>query len=88
MATMPNVVGVEWPQALGYMVQAGVRVVPLGYFQSDPVFITWVKSNTVKPGFVISQFPSSGTVMVANSAALLNVSAPPVSVANYGGQGS
>jgi hypothetical protein len=88
MPTMPNVVGLELPDALGFMVQAGVRVIPLGYFQADPVRVAWVKSTTVKPGFVTAQFPGSGTVMVANSATLLNVSAPPVSVSNFGGVGS
>lgn len=88
MPTMPNVVGVEWPDALTAMVKAGVRAVPLGYFQADPVLITWVKSATAKPGFVTAQFPSSGTTVAANSAALLNVSAPPTSVANFGGLGS
>jgi beta-lactam-binding protein with PASTA domain len=87
MPTMPNVVGVEYPDALTAMVKAGVRVVPLGYFQADPVIVTWVKAPA-KPGFVVAQFPSQGTVMAANSAVLLNVSAPPVSVANYGGVGS
>ena len=87
MPTMPNVVGVEWPDALGFMVQAGVRVVPLGYFQADPVILTWVKA-AAKPGFVTAQLPSSGATIAANSAVLLNVSAYPVSVSNYGGIGS
>lgn len=85
---MPNVVGVEVADALTAMVKAGVRIVPLGYFEADPVLISWVKSTTVKPGFVTAQFPSSGTTMVPNSAALLNVSVPPTSVANFGGLGS
>lgn len=87
MPTMPNVVGLEWPDALTAMVKVGVRVVPLGYFQADPVIVTWVKA-AAKPGFVTAQFPGSGTTMVANSAVLLNVSAPPTSVANFGGLGS
>lgn len=88
MPTMPNVVGVEVADALTAMVNAGVRVVPLGYFQADPVVITWVKSATVKPGFVTAQFPSTGTTMAANSAALLNAASYPMGVANYGGAGS
>lgn len=88
MTMMPNVVGMEYPDALTAMVTAGVRAIPLGYFQADPVIVNWVKSATVKPGFVTAQFPSSGTVMVVNSAALLNVSALPVGVANYGGVGT
>lgn len=88
MATMPNVVGLEFPDALTAMVTAGVRAVPLGYFQADPVIVNWVKSSTVKPYFVTAQFPSSGTPMAVNAAALLNVSSPPIGVANYGGVGS
>lgn len=87
MPTMPNVVGVEFPDALTAMVSAGVRVVPLGYFQADPVTITWIKS-TAKPFFVTAQTPANGATAAANSAVVLTVSAPPVSVANYGGIGS
>ena len=87
MPAMPNVVGMEYPDALAAMVSAGVRVVPLGYFQADPVIVTWVKAAT-KPGFVTAQFPSPTTSMTANSAVLLNVSSYPISVANYGGSGS
>lgn len=88
MPTMPNVVGVEVADALTAMVNAGVRVVPLGYFQTDPVTITWVKSATARPGFVTAQFPSAGTTMAANSAALLNAAIYSMGVANYGGVGS
>lgn len=87
MPTMPNVVGVEFPEALSIMVAAGVRVVPLGYFQADPVILTWAKSTT-KPGFVTAQAPAAGATLAANGAANLTVSAYPVSVANYGGVGS
>lgn len=87
MPTMPTVTSIELPDALTAMVKAGVRVVPLGYFQTDPVVVNWVKSSA-KPGFVVAQFPSQGTVMAANSAVLLNVSAPPLSVSNFGGIGS
>lgn len=87
MPTMPNVVGLEFQAALTAMVVAGVRVLPLGYFQADPVTLTWVRS-TVKPTFVTAQSPANGAVVAANSAATLTISAPPVSVANYGGIGS
>ena len=60
----------------------GLRVQPFGYFQSDPVILAWQKSAAVKPGFVISQVPTSGTTnVVANSAMTLTVSNYPVSVA-------
>lgn len=87
MPTMPNVVGVEYPDALTAMVTAGVRVVPLGYFQADPVTLTWVKA-TAAPFFVTAQLPANGATVAANSAVTLTVSAPSVSVANYGGVGS
>jgi beta-lactam-binding protein with PASTA domain len=87
MPTMPNVVGVEYQQALQAMVTAGVRVVPLGYFQADPVTLAWVRSG-VKPGVVTAQSPSSGTSMLANAPAVLTVGEFPVSVSNYGGVGT
>jgi beta-lactam-binding protein with PASTA domain len=87
MPTMPNVVGLEYQAALTSMVSAGVRVIPLGYFQADPVSIKWVASSA-KPGFVTAQSPASGATVAANSAVTLNVSEYPVSVANFGGVGS
>jgi beta-lactam-binding protein with PASTA domain len=79
---MPNVVGLEYPDALKSMVSAGVRVLPLGYFQADPVLFSWVRSSTVKPGFVISQIPTSGTTgIAANSAVILVVSNYPIAIA-------
>ena len=87
MPTMPNVVGLEVADALAAMIVAGVRMIPLGYFQADPVTLTWAKS-AAKPGFVTAQSPSSGTTAAANSAVNLTVSSFPMSVANYGGVGS
>jgi beta-lactam-binding protein with PASTA domain len=81
VATMPNVVGLEYPDALKSMVVAGVRVLPLGYFQTDPVLLSWVRSSTVKPGFVISQTPTSGTGIAPNSAVILVVSNYPIAIA-------
>ena len=86
MPTMPNVVGLEWQAALGALSTAGVRTTPFGYFQVDPVAFKWQKSAAVKPNFVISQIPTSGTTgVVPNSAMTLTVSAPPVAVAYPGG---
>lgn len=87
MATMPNVVGLEWAAAFAAMVSAGARVVPLGYFQPDPVFIVWKKSAATE-GTVTAQAPIAGASISPNGAAVLTVSAPPVSVANFGGLGS
>lgn len=79
---MPNVVGLDYPAALAAMVTAGVRAIPLGYFQTDPVTISFVKSPGITPGFVISQVPAAATPNVlANSAATLTVSNFPTSVA-------
>jgi len=85
---MPNVVGLEWPDALTAMVSAGVRAVPLGYFQADPVSLIWKKSSSTKPGFVTAQSPSSGGTLAANDPVKLTVSSYPMSVSNYGGIGS
>lgn len=82
MATMPNVVGLEYPAALASMVSAGVRILPFGYFQIDPVILSWVQNAAVVAGFVISQTPASGTTGVAaNSAVTLVVSNYPMAVA-------
>lgn len=79
---MPNVVGLEYPAALASLVAAGVRVLPLGYFQVDPVTLVWKQSATVKPEFVIAQTPASGTTgIAANAAVQLTVSNLPVGVA-------
>ena len=79
MPTMPNVVGLEYEAALTSMVTAGVRVLPLGYFQIDPVILTWVAGG---PQYVVSaQNPSANATVAANSAVALTVGAPPMSVA-------
>lgn len=83
MPTMPNCVGLEYEDALASMVTAGVRVIPLGYFVTDPVTINWIESAS-SPGIVTAQNPASGTNVTANSAAQLTCSQFPVSVA-YGG---
>jgi hypothetical protein len=82
MATMPNVIGLEYPAALLSLVAAGVRVLPLGYFQADPVTLTWIATAAVKPGFVTAQSPANGTAgLLANSAVNLTVANYAVSVA-------
>lgn len=80
MPTMPNCVGLEYEAALQAMVQAGVRVLPLGYFQADPVSIAWVPS-AVGPGVVTAQTPSAGANVAANSNVTLSCSQFPVGVA-------
>ena len=79
---MPNVVGLEYPAALAALVAAGVRVLPLGYFQADPVTLVWVQNSGVAPEFVIAQSPASGaTGIAANAAVQLTVSNLAVAVA-------
>ncbi len=81
MPTMPNCVGLEYEAALAAMVTAGVRILPLGYFQTDPVTINWIQS-TAMPAVVVAQNPASGTTNVtANSAVQLTCAQFPVSVA-------
>ena len=76
---MPNVIGLEYEQALANMVTAGVRVLPLGYFQNDPVLLAWKQGGM--PFVVNAQSPSSGATVAANSTVTLTVYAPPMSVA-------
>lgn len=84
MPTMPYVIGLEYEAALASMVTAGVRVLPLGYFQQDPVTLTWIKGGA---NYVVNaQNPSSGTVVAANSDVELTVYAPPISVAYPAGE--
>jgi len=79
---MPNVIGLEYAAALTALVAAGVRVLPLGYFKTDPVTLIWIKTAAAKPMFVTAQSPVGGTTGVAaNSAVSLTVSNLPVSVA-------
>lgn len=81
MPTMPNCVGLEYEAALLAMVDAGVRVLPLGYFVTDPVVINWQYSATYAPNVVTAQDPASSTTVTANSDVTLTVSNLPISVA-------
>lgn len=85
MPTMPNVIGLEYEAALASMVTAGVRVLPLGYFQTDPVILIWAKSS-VSPNVVTAQAPWYGATLAANSAVTLTVSSPPMAVAYPAGE--
>lgn len=79
---MPNVVGLEYEAALVSLVAAGVRVLPLGYFQTDPVTLSWIPRGAVGSGVVTAQSPASGTSNIAaNSAVNLTVANYAVSVA-------
>ena len=84
MPTMPNVVGLEHEAALASMVAAGVRVLPLGYFQTDPVVLSWITGGT--PFVVNAQNPVSGATVAANSAVVLTTYAPPMGVASPAGE--
>ena len=85
MPTMPNVLDLEYQAALASMVTAGVRVLPLGYFQNDPVTLIWA-GVTKRPFVVTAQNPSSGATVAANSAVSLTVNSPPLAVASPAGQ--
>lgn len=85
MPTMPNCVDLKYEAALASMVSAGVRVLPLGYFQIDPVSLTWVAGTTAKPGFVTAQNPASGATIGANSNVSLSVAELPIGVVYPGG---
>ena len=81
MPIMPSVVGLDYPAALEAMVTAGVRVLPFGYFQIDPVSIAWQTDSAVNAGVVISQSPPAGSTVGINSSATLSVSSYAVAVA-------
>lgn len=86
---MPNVVGLEYPAALTALVAAGVRVLPLGYFQVDPVILSWIPHGGTAPGVVTAQSPASATTNVAaNAAVKLTVANYAVSVAYPAGGGN
>ena len=87
---MPNVVGLGWQQATAALIQAGVTpndgCVPgnytsLGYFDTWPVTLTWVKS-TSKPGIVTAQSPAFNSNVAFNAAVALTVSNFPASVSD------
>jgi beta-lactam-binding protein with PASTA domain len=81
MATMPNVIGLEYPAALEAMFNAGVRLLPLGYFQTDPVTIAWAANTGITPGCVVAQSPAPGTSVSGNSNVFLEVANFPLGVA-------
>lgn len=83
MATMPNVIGLQVQNALAYMVAAGVRKLPLGYFQVDPVTMSWFKTSG-RPGYVLEQSPAFGTSMAPNAPVVLTISSYPMAVSTDG----
>jgi beta-lactam-binding protein with PASTA domain len=83
MPVMPNVIGLQIQNGLAYMVAAGVRVLPLGYFQVDPVTMSWYKTSS-PPGYIIDQTPAFGTVVAANSPSVLTISSYPMSIGTDG----
>ena len=92
MHSMPNVVGVNWQQATAYLIQAGVTpnnaTIPgfaytnIGYFDTWPVYLNWVRASGYPPGIVISQSPSYGTIVPFDSAVTLTVANFPVGVSD------
>ena len=88
MPTMPYVIGMQYQDALEAMVIAGCRVLPLGYFQTDPVYINWQSVTPVKPGVVLNQVPVYNAQMVPNGNCTLYVGEFAVAVAddNFGPQ--
>jgi beta-lactam-binding protein with PASTA domain len=80
MPTMPNLIGLQYQNALAAMVAAGVRVIPLGYFQVDPVTTSWLKAGS-QPGYVLAQSVASGQSITPNAPILITVASYPMSVA-------
>ena len=77
---MPDCVGLEYEAALLAMVDAGVRVIPLGYFQDDPVSLAFLDFGA-DPGVVFRQFPYPGSTISANSPVNLTCSQFKVAIA-------
>jgi beta-lactam-binding protein with PASTA domain len=65
-----------------------VRALPLGYFQTDPVVLTWVPHGATAPNVVTAQTPSSGTTVAVNSSVTLTVANLPIAVAYPAGGGN
>lgn len=80
MPTMPNLIGLQYQNALAAMVAAGVRVLPLGYFQVDPVTVSYLKASAARPGFVLDQIPASGQTIAANAPVVVTVASLPMAV--------
>jgi hypothetical protein len=72
MPMMPNVVGMGYHDALVSMVSAGVRVLPLGYFQADPVTIAWVTPTSAKPMVLMSYWHLSMVTIMWFSVPIIN----------------
>lgn len=81
---MPNLIGKQYQDALAAMVAAGVRVLPLGYFQVDPVTVSWITTHGVSPGFIVGQVPQPEQAIAANSAVVLTISGYPMAVSTDG----
>lgn len=84
MPTMPNLIGLQYQNALAALVKAGARVVPLGYFQVDPITTSWIKALASQPGYVLGQSIAPGQAMVANAPVTLTVSSYPMGVSGDG----
>ena len=80
MPTMPNVVGLDYEDALSALIAAGVRSIPLGYFQDDPVTLNWTSLN-IQPYTVLGQIPAWGTNLTVNASVALLCSSPPINIA-------
>ena len=80
MATMPNVVGLNYNDAQTALQTAGVLVPDsIGYFGVWPITIHWIQSTNFLDT-VTAQSPASSATIAANSAVILTVSQPKVSV--------
>ncbi len=80
MATMPNVVGEEYQEAINAIVSAGVAVPDRwSIFATTTIAITWIPS-AMPSGTVIAQSPASGDSVEPNSPVTLTVSDFPIGV--------
>lgn len=82
MPTMPNLIGLNYDAALAAMTAAGVRSIQLGYFQTDPVTVGWIKGGT--PGVVVAQNPNAGQALALNSPVTITMTSYPMGVSTDG----
>jgi len=78
---MPNVVGLDYENALAMLQTDGV-IVPssIGYFGTYPVTAIWQESNQA-PGIVLAQQAAAGAAVLPNQSITLTISQFPVAVA-------
>ena len=85
MPLMPNLIGLNYEMALSTLASSQIRVLPLGFFQADPVFVSWIGGS--QTDLVVGQAPIAGTTVIANYPVALTIDGFPMGVACDADQG-